>query len=121
MINQISILILLSITLPPVSLDYTLLHLYICWGIFAIYLIDAQRAGHSVTFGSLVMCLYAFAMAPHGYVILGNYRFCGQLRWIGLAALLYIFLKQPFPEVQNVAPLSASKLQLTPTLEGSNS
>ncbi|MCU1251499.1 MAG: hypothetical protein JWQ49_4528 [Edaphobacter sp.] len=121
LINQISILIILSVTLPPVSFDYTLLHLYICWGIFVIYLIDAQRAGHSVKFGSLVMGLYAFAMAPHGYVILASRRFCGQLRWIGLAALLYIFFKQPFPEEQTAAPLSASEFQLSPTLEGSNS
>jgi hypothetical protein len=42
-INKISVLIILSITLPPVSFDYTLLHLYICWAIFTIYLIDAQR------------------------------------------------------------------------------
>jgi hypothetical protein len=119
-INQISILLILSITLPPVSFDYTLLHLYICWGIFVIYLIDAQRAGYSVPFGRLIMGLYAFALAPHGYVIFAERRFCGQLRWIGLAALLYIFLKQPFPEVQSAAPLTASKLQLTPTLEGSN-
>jgi hypothetical protein len=118
-INQITILIILSITLPPVSYDYTLLHLYICWAVFVIYLVDAQRVGSSIALGSWIMGFYAFAMAPHGYVIRNDQRFCGQLRWIGLAALLYIFLKQPFAEIQDATtPLSAALAQPTPVPEG---
>jgi Glycosyltransferase family 87 len=107
-INQISILIILMITLPPVSFDYTLLHLYICFGIFTLYVVDSWRKGTRVPMAGWTMAWFAFAMAPHGYVILYGDRYCGQFRFIGLAALLYIFLKYPFAEPEASDPYPAS-------------
>jgi hypothetical protein len=99
-INQICVLILLSITLPPVSFDYTLLHLYVCWAVFTLYVIDRFQAGETVPMAGWTMAWFAFAMAPHGYIIRGGDRYCGTFRVIGLIALLYIFLKYPFAETK---------------------
>lgn len=112
-LNQISVLVILAITLPPVSFDYTLLHLYIPFGLFSLYLIDAQRAGRTVPHAKAIMFWFAFIMVPHGYIIIRGERYCGQFRFLGLMALLYIFLRHPFPEPADQSDHSASLSQLT--------
>ncbi len=97
-INQISILLILSITLPPVSFDYTLLHIYICWGIFCLYVIDSARAGIQVPRAGWIMAWFAFTLTSQSYFIHHHVRLNGEAHLLGLIALLCLFLIQPFPE-----------------------
>ena len=97
-INQICILSILSITLPPVSFDYTLLHIYACWGIFCLYIIDSARAGVQVPYAGWIMAWFAFTMASQSYFIHHHVRLNGEAHLLGLVALLCLFLLQPFPE-----------------------
>jgi hypothetical protein len=95
-VNQIVILFILSITLPPVSFDYTLLHLYTCWAIFTLYVLNRYVDGENVPMAGWAMFWFAFAMAPHSYAILFGHQLGAQVRLLGLVALLYLFLKHPF-------------------------
>jgi hypothetical protein len=97
-VNQIAILFILSIALPPTSFDYTLLHVYTCWAVFVLYVLDRYSRGEAVPLANWVMFWFAFALAPHAYVILRGEPHSAQIRLIGLVALLLIFLRHPFPE-----------------------
>lgn len=114
LINQICILMIFSIVLPPVSFDYTLLHVYTCWGIFSLYVLDNYRLGRLVPMARQVMTWFAIAVAPNSYIFLRNYA--GLVHCVGLLALLYLFLRYPFAEptdvgfttVTSVSPVPAS-------------
>jgi hypothetical protein len=99
--NQVAVLLLLSTTLPPVSYDYTLLHLYIPLALFFLYVLDAERCLVAVPHARSILFWFTFSLAPHGYVIYHAHRYCGTFRFVGLMVLLYMFLMYPFPEIAN--------------------
>ena len=101
-LNQILILFILSFTIPPVSYDYTLLQLYTCWALFTLYVLDRHFKGHTVPMAGCIMFWFAFAMAPHSYAVLFGHPFGAQARLLGLVALLYLFLKYPLVEPNDV-------------------
>jgi hypothetical protein len=115
-VNQIVILFILSIALPPVSFDYTLLHLYTCWAIFTLYVLDRYVEGETVPMAGWAMFWFAFAMAPHSYVILFGHPHGAQVRVLGLVALLYLFLKHSFPNPKESPRTNLNSKQIAENL-----
>jgi hypothetical protein len=95
--NQILALTLASILLPPVSADYTLVHLYIPWGVLvliSISLKDAQKVRGLV----LSFVCMAFLMAPESFAVIHGIRIAGQLKAIVLLILFIVSITYPFED-----------------------
>jgi hypothetical protein len=125
LINQVLCLSVASILLPPVSYDYTLMHLYIPWAMLVLYAqqqtstvrnvaarispdsplrnVAAQnRPGLSAAF-----LLLAILFAPESEFIHAQIRFGGQIKAGALMALLLVGLKFPFPPATEAAEVPA--------------
>ena len=103
-INQVLALTIAAVVLPPVSFEYTLIHLYIPWALLVLYTVGVVRSSgnpHKVRgldgLGFCFVC-FAFLMTPESYFIVDRIRFSGQMKAIVLVALLVAALRYPFPE-----------------------
>ena len=107
--NQILALTVASIMLPPVSGDYTLIHLYIPWGALVLVTISLKNAQkvRGLTFSFICM---AFLMAPESSAVIYGTRFAGQLKAIVLLILFVVSIIYPFEE-----PASVEDDVLSPT------
>lgn len=111
--NQILALTVVSVLLPPVSGDYTLLHLYIPWGVLvlvAVSLKDLQEAQGLI----VSLCCMAFLMAPESYVVVHGIKLGGQLKAIALLALFVVSIAFPIEE----PPLVAGETAELPGMRG---
>ncbi len=101
-LNQILCLCIASILLPPTSYDYTLLHLYVPWGLMVLYAIDLAKAKRSLQGLYSVFVCFAILMSAESELIYkapGNanpHGYSGQLKAITLVVLLVIGLIRPF-------------------------
>jgi hypothetical protein len=82
--------------LPPLSADYTLLHLLFPFALLCLYAADMWRAGVNVP--GLTMCLLCFApIFSFQTYITWRYRYSCELRTLALVALLVIVMRFRFP------------------------
>jgi hypothetical protein len=91
--NQVLCLCVASILLPPVSFDYTLLHLYVPWAI--IVLLALERGARRTPGLLAVMVCFAFAMSIETEVILRGSTLDGPIKALALCALLTLALCYP--------------------------
>jgi hypothetical protein len=96
-VNQILALTVASIMLPPVSGDYTLVHLYIPWGVLVLVTISLKDA-HKVRGLVLSFVCMAFLMAPESFAVIYGIRIAGQLKAIVLLILFIVSITYPFEE-----------------------
>jgi hypothetical protein len=96
--NQILALSVLSVTLAPVSFDYTLLNLYPAFAMLAVLAIQAERRGSAVPDMTAYMVLFALILTPESYVIYHAVRYGAELRSVCLIVMLVLALKTPLPE-----------------------
>jgi hypothetical protein len=95
--NQLLCLSIASILLPPVSYDYTLMHLYIPWALLALY---AQgNHVHRLVPGltAAFVCL-AILVSPETEFIYHGTVFGGQIKAVVLVVLMGIGLRYPFTD-----------------------
>jgi hypothetical protein len=95
--NQILALTVASILLPPVSGDYTLVHLYIPWGVLVLVSISLNDARKVKGLVLSFVCM-AFLMAPESFAVINGIRIAGQLKAIVLLILFVVSLTCPFEE-----------------------
>jgi len=95
-LNQMIALTVCCVLLPGWSGDYTLLHLYVPWGLLALWIIDHPEQ----TKLRLLWCLLPFAVifTPQPYLIVGIRGFSGQLKAMALLTLLIAALCVPLRE-----------------------
>ena len=94
-VNQVICLSVLSILLPPVSYDYTLLHLYAPWVLLVFLAVEATHARIAGLGGALVC--FAILFAPETEFMHRQQSFGGQIKAVTLIALLAIALRRRFP------------------------
>lgn len=98
LLNQFCTLTLCALTLPYVSNDYTLIHLYLVFAVLLTYFI---KEADSIDFGfwklrlPFAMACFAIIFAP--LAMLAGHLYMGQIRCLLLLALLGWFLKYPMP------------------------
>lgn len=95
-LNQVMFLTVACIVLPPVSYDYTLLHLYTPWVMLVLLIVRQSRAGREVPpgVGAAVVC-FVILMSPENEFILHGERFAGQIKCLVLLALAFVALRFP--------------------------
>ncbi|MEO8371328.1 MAG: glycosyltransferase 87 family protein [Candidatus Solibacter sp.] len=93
LLNQATALILVAVTFPHLSIEYTLIHLYFPWALFLLYLsrdVGTGRASLSwpVARGIMLGFAFVFAMGPFGLI-------AGQLKMFVLMAMLAVSMIVP--------------------------
>jgi Glycosyltransferase family 87 len=96
--NQILALSVLSVTLAPVSYDYTLLNLYPAFAMLVVLTLQAQRQGGHVPHITAYMILFAIILTPESYIIYHAVRYGAQVRTICLIIMLGLALITPISE-----------------------
>ena len=95
-INQVIALTVLSLLVPPLSHDYTLLHLYAPWAMLVFFLLD--RPVQSATPRGALACLLCFAvlLTPQNWLTFHHVMIAGQCKSLVLIALLVQSIRYPF-------------------------
>lgn len=106
--NQILALSVLSVTLAPVSFDYTLLNLYPAFAMLTVLALQAQRRATRVPHLTAYMVLFALIFTPQSYIIFHAVRYGAELRTICLIVMLVFALMTPMPEPE---PSDAGRLR----------
>lgn len=103
LLNQMVALACCALVFPPVSNDYTLVHLYVPFALLLLATIRQQQAGLGETFFLIrVFCYFAILFTPQSYLFRGTVGyggtagFGGQVKAIVLMALLAESLVRPF-------------------------
>jgi hypothetical protein len=105
MLNQFIAYIVLCVLLPYVSGEYTLVHIYMAWGTFLLFLIDdvatAQvRIPYKAIRAILLSCAILFA--PLAYLEITHnaslaFAFGAQVKTIFVIVILVTVLRVPMP------------------------
>jgi hypothetical protein len=96
MLNQVLALTVCAVLLPPFSVDYTLLQLFLPLGLLCIYTVESWRK--NLVPAGLRSCFVCFALLyPIGSFFTVRYRFGSMVRCSALTALLITVLRYPFP------------------------
>lgn len=95
-LNQLLSLYIACCLLPPMSHHYTLMHLYVPWGLLVLYAIERHRRGEPAVPGltALLVCL-ALLFAPESEFIFHSAGFGGQIKCLVLLACWGIAMVQP--------------------------
>jgi hypothetical protein len=91
-LNQVLSLCILSVLLMPTSHDYTLIQLYLPWGLLVLYTLRRAKEGRSVRDPIAAFVCFGFLFAGESEVILHGRSLTGQMKMIALAILLVIAL-----------------------------
>jgi hypothetical protein len=97
-LNQILVIVIAVVLLPPKSYDYTLQMLYIPWACLALLSVSAQVQGRRVAGLKAAMILLALLCSPEFFIkYRGVYSF-GQFKAVCLILLLCIALRYDFAD-----------------------
>ncbi len=115
--NQILILCLCEVLLPPSSYDYTLLQLYGAWGVLVWVAIDASRKRQRVPSLAVTFALLALLLTPSNLVALPGYPFNGLFKCVVLLGLLVLSIAIPLRAVAQPLPEPAGELHHFPAAD----
>ena len=104
-LNQVVVLSVLSVTMPPVSYDYTLLTLYAALAMICMLAIKAEQSKHRVKSLYTQLVLFAIVLTPESFFIVDGARYAGQLRTVCLFASVLLALAYPL-EMQTASNAS---------------
>ncbi len=97
--NQLLVLSILSITLPPVSYDYTLLALYPSFVLLCCFIVQAACERKPLTANVWPhLLLFTVIFTPLSFVIVGGSPYGAQLRCIAMIGLLWLAVRHPLLE-----------------------
>jgi hypothetical protein len=91
-VNQIVILLALSLLLPPVSGDYTLVHLYPAWLALALFALQAEPGVIRSRVLPACFLLLAIVFCPETYMFIGQAHVAGSFKALALCALIILLL-----------------------------
>jgi Glycosyltransferase family 87 len=108
-VNQIVILLALSVLLPPVSGDYTLVHLYAGWMVLALFALQAEPGVLRSRVLPACFLLLAIVFCPETYMFIGQAHIAGSFKALALSVLVVMLLVFPLEE-NRPQPAEASAL-----------
>jgi hypothetical protein len=84
------------VLISPINNDYTLIAIYIPWGIL---LLTLSRPDCAIPFkpGCWLMILCALIFTPQSYLLVGFSAFGAQVKTLALSAVLLISVMYPLP------------------------
>ena len=97
LLNQILCLCIASILLPPVSHDYTLMHLYLPWALLVLFALRTAKQDLTPPGLRAAFSCFAILFSAQSEVIFKGGGWSGQIKAITLLCLLVIGLRSPWP------------------------
>ena len=94
MLNQVTILLVSSVLIPPTSFDYTLVQLYAAWATLVLVTATHKEALRGTT---AAMVLFALLFTPSNLVTWSGHQYNGQFKCFLLLGLLYVASRYPWP------------------------
>ena len=96
MLNQVLALTVCALVLPPLSADYTLIHLLFPFSLLCLYAIFCQR--NRMDAPGLKTCFLCFApIFSFQTYLTWRYRYSCEFRTLALVVLLVVVLRHRFP------------------------
>jgi len=98
LLNQFAVLTILSVLLPYVSYEYTLVHIYLVLGVFLVFLNQDVRSGRTKVEprrAKQILVSFAILTAPISFLALEHFQ--GQIKCLALCSLMALFLFNEMP------------------------
>jgi hypothetical protein len=108
-LNQILCLTVAELVLPPLSHDYTLLNLYLSWGLLIVLCLREARKGRHIPGMMAVFFCFAILMSPETEIIAAGQSYGGQMKCAVLLALVVLALRFPFESEFDAVPAAAQR------------
>jgi hypothetical protein len=108
-LNQILCLTVAELVLPPLSHDYTLLNLYLSWGLLIVLCLREARKGRRIPGMMAVFFCFAILMSPETEIIAAGQSYGGQMKCAVLLALVVLALRFPFASEFDAVPAAAQQ------------
>ncbi len=89
-LNQMLALVVCAVLLPPYSVDYTLIHLFVPCALLCVYASEEEVRGQAAAFACFTF------LFPIATFFTARYRFGSQVRMLALCGLLAVALRFPF-------------------------
>ena len=96
--NQLLMVGVAAVLLPPTSIDYTLILLLPVWGWMAVLAARGEATPHDRRRACVTMAMFALVFAPETFASWHGAYFAGQFKMVCLLALLSIAALYPFSE-----------------------
>ncbi len=94
-LNQICILFLMMVLLPPVSYDYTLIHTYLVFGVLSTLYLRSLRDSRPVHAAAWQFAAFAVLSTPQNYLRIGTLDVNGPLKCLALLTILVTLFRYP--------------------------
>lgn len=98
--NQLCILVLAMVLLPPVSYDYTLIHTYLVFGLLSTLYLRSVRQGMQPPGIFWQFAAFAILSTPQNYLRLGILDVNGPLKCLALLVLIVSLFRHPLKTPQ---------------------
>ena len=94
-LNQICLFLTAIVLLPPVSYDYTLVHIYLVIGIVVAAYLSAAQKGEQLQSSKSFAVIFALLTSSEGWVQHGLLRINGVIKCVALLALCWLLMRIP--------------------------
>ncbi len=95
MFNQVLAIVVVSVLLPPVSHDYTLLHVYTPFVLLILSMLGEHPDRRRRTVEAALLACFLLLFSSENYLIHQGLRFAGQVKAVDLVILFVIALRSP--------------------------
>ena len=106
--NQLLFLFTAMLALPPVSYDYTLVHLYAPWAMLVVVALRTGAAGKTLPGLRTAFVCFAMLFTSQRFLFYHWIDFNGSLKTIALVVLMVIALRYPIPDEALYGPARLS-------------
>jgi len=94
--NRILFVMICMVALPPVSYDYTLIHLYVPFALIALTVVHCTQSRTTLSGLEPVLACFAVLFTPQLFLFYNSLHLNGTLKAIALACLLLLLVRYPF-------------------------
>ena len=108
-LNQFILLSIAMVSLPPVSYDYTLLHLYPAFALLTFLAVDRRHRGTTPAILTRLFWCFTLLLASENFVYLSGLRLSGPIKAVAMFIATITLLRYPLPDPL-VAPLADESL-----------
>jgi hypothetical protein len=102
-LNQVLVIVLAMVLLPPKSYDYTLEMMYIPWAWLVLLCVSAAAAGRKIRGMLPVMFCFALVCAPELFIKVHGFYAYGQFKTVVMLGMLALAARYPFDGQQPTA------------------
>ena len=97
-LNQFILLSIAMVSLPPVSYDYTLLHLYPAFALLTFLALDGRQRGTTPAVLTRLFWCFTLLLASENFVYFSGLRLNGPIKAVAMFVATVTLLRYPLPD-----------------------